>query len=1248
MQSSCLWMGLLLLLLAAAQGQGQSQTHSSGEHFEDADKSSEYTDQQFDLRHTIPGEPGLDYPILSTPPKTSFVCKGRHEGYYADVESRCQAFRICAHTARSPQGFGFLCPNGTLFSQKNFVCDWYRNVICDDSERYYDMNAANTVGSTHEMMERVRHMMEYPMKTITKALQQAQTHSQTSPQQQQHHHQHQSLSKDLSSVSGVLTHPAEAGEPQIAAGRGEEIKSEPLNAAGLETISTSISSDDDGEGIYVNSLGELSSDPGIQFDHTNAHIVAEYPREYHYQKQKNFAERVNAGLEVLADTESTSSEVLAPDYMKHIRSNKDEATQVDLVSNINNLLDEVSSDADPSVSGYQSMAPHKIKQPFRFLSRGFAMHGDGSKGSSSAYVYNKPKQTPGTVRFTPNEIPTEDLKSTEHKHKFAKIASTTPSTTEESPALLIAPTLPTAEEAEEVEQAETTTLAAETASSTVAVPPFLLEPPILTPALAIESLGQAAALTASLPLSDDLVQVEESPEAAEKSSVHQEATKLLLAGVQLTSHDEETQVLNTIELAESSPSTTSTSTSTTPVMITSTETVTEISSTQERIRGYRRYAQNRGNSTLRRANVRPLPVVRSTTSTTTQRTTNMPTRSYLERLAASRLRLSRLSLATRSTTKAPTTQTPATTEATTTTASSLSYVRGGAEQGPSKKLSARHIDRETKVETGKASWESVHSNLQRFQVQRGNRIYTPATRASSSISSSTTSTSATSTTSSYPRPTAAASVNRGKNRYSNFKTQAPVTRTRAPTTARVYTTPRTTSSPALSTLTQQISAIASGYGYSQAPLNPPQTQKHTPHVYATQTVSDIAPPSSQSITSSLSPSSGFLSFDKLTRAIVDESVLQNFKSVQAKGSAQFQQHRPLTKTSSIGSRSSSGSGRNSIGYSKPPTAPAISSLTVPPRPSQLPQPALPTQPGIVIVRAEGQRIAPNSASNIIASLATQAPPKATQGNSYVSLNDFFSSKFGQGNANSVAGATTLQQQQQAQVQRQPAQQQHYGQQQLQQVQQQQHHHVQVQQQVQRQQQPQQQSNYITQQYQQPSQNIYQPNIYQQQSHSYQQQQQQHNPFQQQQQQQFHQQARPSIQTNQQPYLTPNIFVPYQQQQQQLPQFPPLAPPAPVTATGSVQGSFIGGRHVDHLNVQLPTLANGLIPGLQLAQKRSDVSAHQLQLTDTGGRHPASSGSGKSRERSFYSGRTSYQVPQSSVGRLPNDITQQLRGRHRRY
>lgn len=321
-------------------------------------------------------------------------------GYYADVESRCQAFRICAHTARSAQGFGFLCPNGTVFSQQKFVCDWYRNVDCDQSERYYDMNRESSVGSTQEMMERVRQMMEYPTKTISKALQeqeQAQGHAQAQAELEHQAHPHQTLSKDLSNVSGVLSQPAAVSHGNHVL-RGEDIKSEALPAPA--TTATVV--DGDGEDIYVNSLGELSSDPGIEFDHTNAHIIAEYPREYHYQKQKNFAERVNAGLELLSDTSAASNEQMAPDYIKQIRNTKEEATQLDLVSNINNLLEEVSIDLDPSVSGYQSMSPQKVKQPFRFLSRGFAMQTnekDGGKGASS-YVYNKPKQTPGTVRFT--------------------------------------------------------------------------------------------------------------------------------------------------------------------------------------------------------------------------------------------------------------------------------------------------------------------------------------------------------------------------------------------------------------------------------------------------------------------------------------------------------------------------------------------------------------------------------------------------------------------------------------------------------------------------------------------------------------------------------------------------------------------------------------------------------------------------------------------------------------------------------
>nr|XP_036668997.1 heat shock protein DDB_G0288861 isoform X2 [Drosophila suzukii] len=782
--SSCLWLAPLVLLLVGVV-QGQS---SSREQFEDADKSSEYTDQQFDLRHTIPGEPGLDYPILSAPPKTSFVCKGRHEGYYADVESRCQAFRICAHTARTPQGFGFLCPNGTLFSQKNFVCDWYRNVNCDESERFYEMNEEKSVGSTHEMMERVRHMMEYPMKTISKALQQTQSQSQNP---------HQSFSKDLSAASGVLSQPAvikpiDVQETQVV-GRGEAIKSEPLNP--VKTGSATLENED--EGIYVNSLGELSSDPGIQFDHTNAHIVAEYPREYHYQKQKNFAERVNAGLEILTDSESNSGEVMAPEYVKHIRNTKDEAVQLDLVSNINNLLDEVSTDVDPSVSGYQSMAPPKVKQPFRFLSRGFSMQSEGNgKGSSSTgYGYIKPKQTPSTVRFT------------------------------------------------------------------------------------------------------------------------------------------------------------------------------------------------------------------------------------------------------------------------------------------------------------------------------------------------------------------------------NFK-----------------------------------SAQTQGSHQQQQQQRQQQQQQH-------------------------------------------HQVVK-------------QQHHSFSSS-----------------YVKPAAAPAISTLTAPPRPQQTAQlPEISPPPGIVIARAEGQRIAPNSASNIISNLATQSPVTNNQGNSYVSLNDFLNNKFGQSPASSssnIASAATLQQQQrvpqqqqhyqqqtiqQQRVQKQPVQQQRQSVQQQHQSVQQQHQSVQQQHQsvhqqhqsiqqqyqssVQQQRQPvQQQLSFISQQYQQPQQQT----IYQQ----YQQPQQQQHFHQQQQQ-------RPTIHTIQQPYLTPNIFVPYQQQQQQLPQFPPLAPPVAVSSGNIAQGPVIAGRHVDHLNIQLPTLGNGLIPGLQLAQKRSDVSASQLQLTDSTGKASLSGGSGKSRERAFYAGRTSYDVPQSSVGRLPNDVTQQLRRRLRRF
>lgn len=55
-----------------------------------------------DLRSTIPGEPGRDYPIYADVPETKyFDCKDRDPGYYADTYTYCQV-SICVVTAVRP------------------------------------------------------------------------------------------------------------------------------------------------------------------------------------------------------------------------------------------------------------------------------------------------------------------------------------------------------------------------------------------------------------------------------------------------------------------------------------------------------------------------------------------------------------------------------------------------------------------------------------------------------------------------------------------------------------------------------------------------------------------------------------------------------------------------------------------------------------------------------------------------------------------------------------------------------------------------------------------------------------------------------------------------------------------------------------------------------------------------------------------------------------------------------------------
>merc|ERR1719187_1781707 len=94
------------------------------------------------LEETIPGIPGDDYPIFSEVPETSFFCDGQVDGgYYGDPEAECQAFHICVSDGNGGLSkFNFLCPNGTLFQQQYFVCDWWFNVDCSTAQNIWSLN----------------------------------------------------------------------------------------------------------------------------------------------------------------------------------------------------------------------------------------------------------------------------------------------------------------------------------------------------------------------------------------------------------------------------------------------------------------------------------------------------------------------------------------------------------------------------------------------------------------------------------------------------------------------------------------------------------------------------------------------------------------------------------------------------------------------------------------------------------------------------------------------------------------------------------------------------------------------------------------------------------------------------------------------------------------------------------------------------------------------------------------------------
>merc|ERR1711971_221656 len=94
------------------------------------------------LQNVIPGVPGEDYPIYAEVPESGFTCDGQVDGgYYVDPEAECQVFHICtADGAGGLAKYSFLCPNGTLFNQNYFICDWWFNFDCSTAADLYSLN----------------------------------------------------------------------------------------------------------------------------------------------------------------------------------------------------------------------------------------------------------------------------------------------------------------------------------------------------------------------------------------------------------------------------------------------------------------------------------------------------------------------------------------------------------------------------------------------------------------------------------------------------------------------------------------------------------------------------------------------------------------------------------------------------------------------------------------------------------------------------------------------------------------------------------------------------------------------------------------------------------------------------------------------------------------------------------------------------------------------------------------------------
>ena len=90
------------------------------------------------VMNPIPGVGGIDYPTYAQVPYTAFTCsQQQYPGIYTDTDAGCQVFHMCPPGGEAAS---FLCPNGTVFSQQYFVCDWWYNQDCSVQADWFHLN----------------------------------------------------------------------------------------------------------------------------------------------------------------------------------------------------------------------------------------------------------------------------------------------------------------------------------------------------------------------------------------------------------------------------------------------------------------------------------------------------------------------------------------------------------------------------------------------------------------------------------------------------------------------------------------------------------------------------------------------------------------------------------------------------------------------------------------------------------------------------------------------------------------------------------------------------------------------------------------------------------------------------------------------------------------------------------------------------------------------------------------------------